>query len=499
MNSLGWLIAVSAIAFGGWNLWKYVGTNDRIALYIALGCLFPIPLYLVLSGVQSRKKTYRWFPGMVFRVALGSLAILAMGVALLYTTVSRTVGCARRLGPGAQLEHCNFRGKDLREADLHGANLFGADLRTANLQGADLRGANLGWAELSGADLVGAKIDGVMLAGANLQEVTGLPDEALAEALDVDLDELARALSRSDVRLESRESILAALGDACRGQGVLQAAPYGAGRDFHPLVLLSDAGEPHDMTDDVLERALEPMALRFAELVVCVGEEEEVLVQTCEYINGPSTRRYKYPIYARAVEARTGVLVAECDFEETPRVCPLVKGSSDSDRIEAHVPFESMVGWLAWLVGTTRPEEVKEPMATPTLAPTPTRRPTATAAPAITPISDGCPPNAVYVADVNVPDGTSFSYGEPFTKTWRIRSAGCAPWPDGTRLVLESGDQLGAPDGIEVPETELGDSAEISVPMQAPEETGSYSSYWQMEAPDGTRFGDRIYVKIVVR
>jgi len=35
--------------------------------------------------------------------------------------------------------------------------------------------------------------------------------------------------------------------------------------------------------------------------------------------------------------------------------------------------------------------------------------------------------------------------------------------------------------------------------MQAPEEAGTYSSYWQMEAPDGTRFGDRVYVKIVVR
>ena len=114
-------------------------------------------------------------------------------------------------------------------------------------------------------------------------------------------------------------------------------------------------------------------------------------------------------------------------------------------------------------------------------------------------MSNECPPNAVYVADVNVLDGTSFSSGESFTKTWRIRSAGCAPWPDGTRLVFESGDQLGAPDGVEVPETEPGDSAEISVAMKAPEETGTYTSYWQMEAPDGTRFGDRVYVKIVVR
>jgi len=244
MNILGWMIAFGAIAFGGWNLWKYVGTNERIALYIALGCLFPIPLYLVLSGLRSRKKTHRWFPGTVFRVALGSLAILALGAALLYTTVSRTVVCARRLGPDAQLEHCNFRGKDLREADLHGANLFGADLRRANLRGAGLGGADLSGADLSGADLTGAEIDGVTLTGANLEDVSGLPDEVLAEALDIDPDELARTLSRSNVRLESRggtrwnQGPRNGVGRFCRDL----RADAGAGGGRYLQQLLADGG-----------------------------------------------------------------------------------------------------------------------------------------------------------------------------------------------------------------------------------------------------------------
>ena len=499
MKVIGWIIVVGAYAFGGWNLWKYIGTNDRTALYIALGCLIPIPAILILNGLWNRMKASRWRPGTIIKLALGSLAILAVLAALLYTTIDRTIGCANRLGPGAELEHCNFKGKDLSEADLHEASLFGADLQGADLSGANLSGANLQKADLSGADLTGAQLDGAILESTNLQEAVGLTDEALAQLLDVDPSELGRALSQNDVRLESRESMLAALGEACRGQTVAEAAPHNPAGTFHPLVLLSDDGAPHAMTDDVPEKRLEPMALRFAELVVCVGEEQEVLVQKCAYLNGPPTFRYKYPVHVRAVEARTGVLVAEKDFEQTPRSCPLTKSSSADDRIEAHVEFEDLVGWLAWLVGTARSEGTEEPRVTPISEPTPPEEAEATATPPITPISDACPPDATYVADVTVPDGTQFSPGEPFTKTWRIRSSGCAPWPAGTRWVFESGDRMDGPDGVDVPEIPLGNTADVAVPLLAPADPGTYSGYWQMQAPDGTRFGDRAYVMIVVR
>jgi len=499
MRIIGWIIVVGVLAFGGSNLWKYMGTNDRTALYVALGCLIPIPVYLILNGLWSRTKALRWRPGMIIKVALGSLAILAVVATLLYTTIDRTIGCTNRLGPGAKLEYCNFKGKNLKGADLHEASLFGANLQGANLRGANLSGANLQKTDLTEADLTGAELEGVILESTNLQGAVGLTDEALAQLLDVDPDGLARALSQSNIRLESRESILAALGEACRGQGVAEAALYNPEGTFHPLVLLSDAGEPHDMTDDVSEKRLEPMALRFAEMVVCVGEEQEVLVQKCKYLNGPPTLRFKYPIHVWAVEARTSVLVAESDFEETPRSCPLTKSSRLDDRIEAHVEFEDLVGWLAWLVGTARSEGIEEPTVTPTPEPTPTEKAETTATPAITPVSNACPPNATYVADVTVPDGTLFSLGESFTKTWRLRSSGCAPWPVGTRWVFVSGDRMDGPDGVDVPETPLGGTADIAVQLLAPTDPGTYRGYWQMQAPDGTHFGDRAYVAIVVR
>jgi hypothetical protein len=45
----------------------------------------------------------------------------------------------------------------------------------------------------------------------------------------------------------------------------------------------------------------------------------------------------------------------------------------------------------------------------------------------------------------------------------------------------------------------LGDTADVAVLLLAPADAGTYRGYWQMEAPDGTRFGDRSYVLIVVR
>ena len=107
-------------------------------------------------------------------------------------------------------------------------------------------------------------------------------------------------------------------------------------------------------------------------------------------------------------------------------------------------------------------------------------------------------PGATFVADITVSDGAEFSPGESFSKTWRIRSTGCAPWPIGTRLVFDSGDQMGETNNVEVAETALASTRDIAIQLTAPDTVGTYKGYWQMEAPDGTRFGDRFYVMIVV-
>ena len=152
--------------------------------------------------------------------------------------------------------------------------------------------------------------------------------------------------------------------------------------------------------------------------------------------------------------------------------------------------------------------------------PTPTHTPTDTATPApepTTPVSEPTTPvpeptapvpeptaptpglpDAHFVEDVTVPDGTEFKPGESFTKTWRILSCGCVPWPDGTNWVFVSGDLMGAPESISVPHTPLSKTADISVNMVAPDEPGTYEGCWQMQDPNGGHFGDQVYVGIVV-
>lgn len=138
------------------------------------------------------------------------------------------------------------------------------------------------------------------------------------------------------------------------------------------------------------------------------------------------------------------------------------------------------------------------PTRTPTPTSTPTRTPTPTPRPTHTPTPTPCLPDAAFVTDVTVPDGTQFRPGASFTKTWRVRSSGCTPWPRGTQWVFVSGDRMGAPAAVDVPLVAAGATADIAVPMTAPNTPGTYKGYWQMRDPNGRFFGDRVYVMIVV-
>jgi hypothetical protein len=147
-----------------------------------------------------------------------------------------------------------------------------------------------------------------------------------------------------------------------------------------------------------------------------------------------------------------------------------------------------------------------EPTATATLAITPTQvTPTiAVSNPTAAPATGGN--QAEFVADVNIPDGTVFAPGQSFTKTWRISNTGQTTWTTGYTLVFIDGELLGAEAVVPLPEeVEPGDEVEVSVDMVAPEQAGSFISYWKMKTPDGTIFGfgstgsEAIWVKITVQ
>jgi len=142
------------------------------------------------------------------------------------------------------------------------------------------------------------------------------------------------------------------------------------------------------------------------------------------------------------------------------------------------------------------------PTATPSVTPTATRAPTATPRPTRTPTRTAtatpCLPGAGFVSDVTVPDGTQLQPGAQFTKAWRMRSNGCAAWPAGSVWAFVDGDQMGAPTSVPVSTVPIAGTIDISVQMTAPGTPGTYMGTWQLQSPDGTRFGDQAYVSIVV-
>jgi hypothetical protein len=79
-----------------------------------------------------------------------------------------------------------------------------------------------------------------------------------------------------------------------------------------------------------------------------------------------------------------------------------------------------------------------------------------------------------------------------------VRNSGTCNWEAGTQLVFVSGDQMGGPASVSIAATAAGSETDISVNLVAPATPGTYRGNWQLQAPDSTRFGAIIYVKIVV-
>lgn len=109
-------------------------------------------------------------------------------------------------------------------------------------------------------------------------------------------------------------------------------------------------------------------------------------------------------------------------------------------------------------------------------------------------------PVARFVQDVNMGDraGNTLPPSTRFMKTWRMRNEGSTAWAENTVLAFVGGDQLGAAETVAVPTVAPGEEVDISVAMLAPAVAGRYVSYWRLCAPEGVRFGHRVWVDIQV-
>jgi hypothetical protein len=128
--------------------------------------------------------------------------------------------------------------------------------------------------------------------------------------------------------------------------------------------------------------------------------------------------------------------------------------------------------------------EVVAPLATSTVAATPTEGP--------------CSNGLKFVQDVTIPDGTTVSIGSTIDKQWLVTNNGTCNWDSTYRLKWVGGDPLGANQEQILYPARAGTQATLRILFTAPAVAGTYESAWQAYGPDGTGFGDLIFVKIVV-
>jgi hypothetical protein len=107
-------------------------------------------------------------------------------------------------------------------------------------------------------------------------------------------------------------------------------------------------------------------------------------------------------------------------------------------------------------------------------------------------------PDIAFVTDITIPDGTTFTAGTPFTKTWRIRNTGNVPLDNTYWLVFAGGTQMTDKRVIPLPHIDVGKTTDISAPLVAPEAPGTHTTQWRFQNPQQEFFGPPLFVEIDV-
>ncbi len=115
-------------------------------------------------------------------------------------------------------------------------------------------------------------------------------------------------------------------------------------------------------------------------------------------------------------------------------------------------------------------------------------------------------PDQASLVDETYPDNSVLEPGESFVKTFEIKNTGSVPWATSYALVLDPVGQngaLGSPARINLSrETPPGSTASISIPLVAPQATGTYTVFWILENDRGASVpvdgGSRVWLKVVV-
>jgi hypothetical protein len=195
------------------------------------------------------------------------------------------------------------------------------------------------------------------------------------------------------------------------------------------------------------------------------------------------------------------LLLASCGAGNPPETTPTV-GVSQIQTF-AVATFSSALTMTAIAAPTNTPASTPTALATlPTLATT------TTGGVPVTGTTPGAPVGGVaatascygltFVSDVSIPDNTQMSPGKTFTKTWKVKNSGSCAWDAGFKFQNTGGESMGATAFTLPTSVPAGQTYDVSVPMTAPNKSGTLRSNWRMATASGQYFGDEVYVAIVV-
>jgi hypothetical protein len=163
--------------------------------------------------------------------------------------------------------------------------------------------------------------------------------------------------------------------------------------------------------------------------------------------------------------------------------CNLPSGSQEesADSIFTLAAQTVTAAALTEQVATSTPEETQTPIATLTETPSGAAASTVTTVPCNL---------ASFVADVTIPDDSSITVNNAFTKTWRLRNAGSCTWTSGYQIIFDSGDQMGGPASQQLTAGTVapGQTVDVSVNLTAPNSPGTYKGNWRLRDPNGVVF-----------
>jgi hypothetical protein len=135
-----------------------------------------------------------------------------------------------------------------------------------------------------------------------------------------------------------------------------------------------------------------------------------------------------------------------------------------------------------------------QPSDTPVPPPTNTPLPPPTNTPVPPPTNTPIPCDHLDFGDpvdVTIPDGTDIDPGATFKKIWRLKNGGSCTWTSGYQLVFVSGDNMGAPASVQLTSGSIvpGQELDFALDLVAPNNPGTYRSYFKLRNPGGVLFG----------